>query len=93
MDKVLCSDEQIDVGQAAKILGLPYGRNTLFKKLRELGIFFKHRNEPKQEYVNKGYFKLREQWVEPNNHDGFVALKVLVTQPGLSFLNDTLNND
>ncbi len=47
MDKVLCSDEKIDVGQAAKILGLPYGCNTLFKKLCELSVFFKYRNEPK----------------------------------------------
>jgi phage antirepressor YoqD-like protein len=92
MDKVLCSDEQIDVGQAAKILGLPYGRNTLFRKLRELGIFFKYRNEPKQEYVNRGLFKLREKWIEPNNHDGFTVLKVLVTQPGLSFLAELLSN-
>ncbi len=93
MDKVLCSDEKIDVGQAAKILGLPYGRNTLFKKLRELGVFFKYRNEPKQEFINRGFFKLKEQWVEPNNHDGFVAVKVLVTQPGLSFINELIANN
>ena len=92
MDKILCSDEQIDVGQAAKILGLPYDRNTLFKKLRTLGVFFKYRNEPKQEYVNRGFFNLKEQWIDRNDHDGFIAMKVLVTQPGLSFLNDLLTN-
>jgi hypothetical protein len=36
---------------------------------------------------------MREQWVEPNNHDGFIALKVLVTQPGLSFINELLANN
>lgn len=33
------------MGQAAKILGLPHGRNILFQKLRERGVFFKAKNE------------------------------------------------
>lgn len=93
MEKVLHCGERIDVGQAAKILDLPYGRNTLFKKLREKGVFFKFRNEPKQEYIDKGYFKLKEQWIDRSNHEGFLVLKVLVTQSGLSFLNDLLNHN
>lgn len=86
MDMVLDADEQIDIGQAAKILELPFGRNTLFQKLREKGIFFKNRNEPKQEYVERKYFSLKEKYIERNNHDGFVVIKVLVTQKGLEFL-------
>lgn len=31
------SEGKVDIGQAAKILGLPFGRTTLFKKLREAG--------------------------------------------------------
>lgn len=88
MEKVLDSDERIDIGQSAKILELPFGRNTLFKKLREMGIFFKNKNEPKQEYVQRGYFVLKEKWIDYNNHDGFTVLKVLVTQKGLEFLAD-----
>lgn len=87
MDRVLDTDEKIDVGQAAKILQLPFGRNTLFMELRKKGVFFANRNEPKQQYVNAGYFQLREQYIERNNHDGFVVVKVLVTQKGLSFLS------
>lgn len=86
MDMVLDADEQIDIGQAAKILELPFGRNTLFQKLREKGIFFKNRNEPKQEYVERKYFSLKEKYIERNSHDGFVVIKVLVTQKGLEFL-------
>lgn len=51
------AEGKVDIGQAAKILGLPFGRNTLFKKLKEKGILFK-RNEPKQKYVDAGYFEL-----------------------------------
>lgn len=86
MDKVLDADEKIDIGQAAKILELPFGRNTMFEKLREMGIFFKNRNEPKQIYIEKGYFQLKEKFIERSNHEGFVVIKVLVTQKGLEFL-------
>lgn len=86
MEKVLDADEKIDIGQSAKILNLPFGRNTLFQKLREMGVFFKNKNEPKQEYVKRGYFVLKEKWIDRNNHDGFMVLKVLVTQKGLEFL-------
>lgn len=86
MEKVLDADERIDIGQSAKILNLPFGRNTLFQKLRDMGVFFKNKNEPKQEYVKRGYFVLREKWIDRNNHDGFMVLKVLVTQKGLEFL-------
>lgn len=86
MDKVMDSDQKIDIGQAAKILQLPFGRNTLFNKLREKGVFFKNRNEPKQEYVERGYFELKEKWIDRDNHDGFMVVKVLVTQRGLDFI-------
>lgn len=29
---------------------------------------------------------LKEKWIDRNNHDGFMVLKVLVTQKGLEFL-------
>ncbi|WP_082986899.1 MULTISPECIES: phage antirepressor [Butyricimonas] len=86
MDKVMDSDQKIDVGQAAKILQLPFGRNTLFQKLREKGVFFSNRNEPKQEYIKRGYFELKEKWIDRDNHDGFMVVKVLVTQKGLDFI-------
>lgn len=86
MDRVLDTDQKMDVGQAAKILNLPFGRNTLFQKLREKGVFFINRNEPKQEYISRGYFELKEKFIERNNHDGFTVIKVLVTQKGLDFI-------
>lgn len=86
MEKVLDADERIDIGQACKILELPYGRNTFFKELRERGIFFKERNEPKQEYVKRGYFVMKEKWIDRNQHDSFCVIKVLVTQKGLAWL-------
>lgn len=93
MDKVLDCGEKIDIGQAAKILKLPFGRNTLFLKLREKGIFFQNRNEPKQQYINQGYFEVFEQFIARSNHDGFMVVKVLVTQKGLSFINKAFQGE
>lgn len=86
MDRVLDTGKNIDVGQAAKILDLPFGRNTLFKKLKAKGIFFKDRNEPMQPYIDRGYFLMKEKQIERENHDSFVVIKTLVTQKGLEFV-------
>lgn len=67
-DKAFAMEGKCDIGQAAKILGLPFGRNTLFKKLRELGVFFANRNEPKQKYIDAGYFEMKEKPVPRENH-------------------------
>lgn len=91
VEKCFDQDEKIDIGQAAKILELPYGRNTLFKKLREMGIFFGSKNEPKQEFIKRGYFLLKQKWIERNEHDSFCITKVLVTQRGLAYLSAKLN--
>ncbi len=87
VDRVIASEDMIDIGQCAKILELSFGRNTLFAKLRENGIFFKNRNEPKQNFIDRGFFKLKEQFIETQNHGTKTVVKVLVTQKGLGFLS------
>ena len=84
LDQITADDRLVDMGQAAKILGLDFGRNTLFSYLRFKGIFFKNRNEPKQSYINQGYFEVKEEWIEDK---GYLAVKVYVTQKGLDFLS------
>ena len=86
-DKAFDTTGKVDIGQAAKILDLGYGRNILFDKLRCYGIFFSNRNEPKQKYINAGYFELKEIFIQRGSHPGFTTTKVLVTQKGLAFIN------
>lgn len=81
------TDDKVDIGMAAKILKLGFGRNTLFQKLRQVGVFFSNRNEPKQRFVNAGYFEMKEKFIERNSHPGFVVTKILVTQKGLAYIN------
>ncbi|WP_395073819.1 phage antirepressor KilAC domain-containing protein [Flavobacterium sp.] len=87
IDRVIISEDTVDIGQCSKILELNFGRNTLFKELRERGVFFKNRNEPKQNFVERGYFKLKEQFIETHNHGTKTIIKVLVTQRGLGYLS------
>lgn len=87
-DRVLEHDNQmVDIGQAAKLLKLPFGRNTFFTRLRKDGIFFKSRNEPKQEYIDRGYFDVRKVDIPRENHKDFTVLKVLTTPKGLYWLS------
>lgn len=65
VDRAVDMGHLTDIGQAAKILKLPFGRNTLFKKLQEKGVFFKGRNEPKQEYIQRGLFWLSKTFEIP----------------------------
>lgn len=92
IDRVIVSKDMIDIGQCSKILDLNFGRNTLFRELRERGVFFKNRNEPKQILVEKGYFKLKEQFVETKDHGTKIIIKVLVTQRGLGYLSTIFNS-
>lgn len=94
VDKVIETvQEKTDIGQAAKLLRLPYGRNRLFAVLREKGIFFKNRNEPKQEYIDRGYFEMKQKVIERISHPDFMVMKVLVTQKGLVWLDKILCGD
>jgi prophage antirepressor-like protein len=82
------SDSEVDIGEAAKILQLGFGRNTLFKKLREDGILMAN-NDPKQKYIDAGYFRLTQ--LDPidmgEGKPPLIKNKVLVKQKGLAFLN------
>lgn len=86
LDQVFKSDSLIAMSQVAKILGLDFGRNTLYKRLREKGVLFKSTNEPKQVYVNKGYFKLKENTFTNSEGETKVTLQTFATQKGLAYI-------
>lgn len=96
-DAAFKAEGNVDIGQAAKILGLPFGRNTLFKKLREKGVLFGSRNEPKQKFIDAGYFKLTElPPIKRESHPDLIVMKCICTQKGLAYINTlfggSLNN-
>lgn len=87
-DAAFKAEGKVDIGQAAKILGLPFGRNTLFKKLKEAGVFFTNRNEPKQRYIEAGYFELSQlPPIKRTNLPDLIVMKCICTQKGLAYIN------
>lgn len=82
------AEGKVDIGQAAKILNLGFGRNTLFKKLKEVGVFFKDRNEPKQKYIDAGYFEMTLlPPIHRDSHPDILYQKVLCNPKGLAYIN------
>lgn len=84
-DAVMGSEDLISIGEAAKVLGLPFGRTTLFRKLREKKILMAN-NVPYQEYVDRGYFRVIEsKWNHPESGE-HITLTTRVFQVGLDYL-------
>lgn len=82
------AEGKVDIGQAAKILNLGFGRNTLFKKLKEVGVFFKDRNEPKQKYIDAGYYEMTLlPPIHRDSHPDILYQKVLCKPKGLAYIN------
>lgn len=82
------AEGKVDIGQAAKILNLGFGRSTLFKKLKEVGVFFKDRNEPKQKYIDAGYFEMTLlPPIHRDSHPDILYQKVLCKPKGLAYIN------
>lgn len=87
------SDTLVSISQAAKILKLPFGRNTLFRKLRESGIFFASKNEPKQKYVDADYFRMTEGNPIETSKGLMIPVTVYCTQKGLAYINLKFGNN
>lgn len=81
VDVVFNSDDLLTGAQVCKLLNLSYGNKTLYKNLREKGLFFKNRNEPKQLFVDKGYFRMKEVLIKDK-----VRIQTYFTQKGLGYI-------
>lgn len=79
------SDHLLDMNAALKLVAGGH-RTTFMCKLREKKVLLLN-NTPAQEYLDRGYFKLKESiWENPETGKVHVSLKTMVTQKGLDFL-------
>ena len=77
--RVSVSSELVDVESFAKAIGLKnYGRNNMFKYLREAG-YINYKNMPYQQYINIGLFKVVEK---ESKRDGRLYFQTLLTGKG-----------
>lgn len=62
-NQIAVSENSLLVREVAKIAskrGIIIGEKRLWNKLREWGLVFRNSTEPKQEYVDRGYFEVAE---------------------------------
>jgi anti-repressor protein len=89
-DTVTESGSICSMAVAAQVASLPFGRNTLFVKLRELGVLIscgERYNLPKQEFIERGYFTVKENSFEhPTTGETLIKFTTYVTQRGIDWL-------
>lgn len=91
-DAVTDSTDAVDLGTAAKVLNLGFGRTTLFEKLRDNKILMKN-NQPFQRYIDGGWFRVIEtSWTHPSG-DTHVNFKTVVYQKGLDGIRKLLSTE
>lgn len=83
------SKDAIPMAQVAKVLDMGIGRNKLFAFLRENGVL-RSNNEPYQEYIDKGWFRVVEQKFTTPDGETRINIKTLVYQKGMNGINRML---
>jgi anti-repressor protein len=89
-DAVIESTDAIDLGTAAKVLNLGYGRTTLFQKLRDAKVLMS-KNQPYQNYIDDGLFRVVEVRFDKPDGTTHIYIKTLVFQKGLDFIRKKLS--
>jgi len=84
---VMETEDWSEMSTVAKLLARPgFGRNNIFALLRERGVL-RYNREPYQSYVERGYFKVVEQyWDNPVTDERVISKKTVVSQRGIDFI-------
>ncbi|AKC02729.1 antirepressor [Bacillus phage Stills] len=85
-DRYIDSEGTYCIRDVGKILG--YGQKEFFALLRENEILYKHRNVPKQQFVDSGYFELK---TGSGVHSEKTYIQSRITTKGLDWLSKKFN--
>jgi phage antirepressor YoqD-like protein len=90
-DEVTESKDVLDFAAVAKVLNKKdFGRNRLLDFLRNKGVL-RQSNEPYQQYVDRGWFKIVEtKWTDKNGNTK-INIKTVVFQKGVDGIRKILN--
>lgn len=89
-DCVTGSNDTIDMSEVAKVLNCGMGRNKIFKLLRDRNIL-NGNNQPYQQFVDRGYFRIIESKFTQEDRTVRINLKTVVFQKGLEFIKGVVN--
>ena len=88
----MASEKSLLVRELAKLAskkGIGIGEKRLFQKLREWKMILANKNEPYQEYIDRGYFEIA-QGVRQVNGQSKSWLTIRITPKGQAFIIDKL---
>jgi phage antirepressor YoqD-like protein len=88
-DAVMASDDVTQLAVACQVLEFPFGRNTLFQRLRNKGVLIsggERHNLPKQRYIEQGLFTVKESSYLDEDKQVHVRFTTYATQKGLDWL-------
>lgn len=89
-EAVATAANTLSMGEAAKWLKIKgMGRNLLCERLRNDGIFSR-KNEPKQQYLDAGYFEVKAQTFAAGSKEQRVGCTPRVTSKGVEWLQKRL---
>ncbi|MCJ8008938.1 BRO family protein [Lederbergia wuyishanensis] len=91
----MTSDKSLLVREVAKLCsknGIITGERRLWQKLREWKLVFANKNEPYQEYIDRGYFEIA-QGVKGSSKGAFTWLTTRVTPKGQSYIINRLKKE
>lgn len=90
-DDVTGSTDTIEMKEVAKVLNCEMGRNKLFEFLRNRKVLDRN-NQPYQQYVDNGYFRVIESKFTTPDGDIKINLKTVVFQKGLAYIRNLLKD-
>lgn len=94
-ESCMASEKSLLVREVAKLIskqGILIGERRLYQKLREWKLIFQGKNEPYQEYVDRGYFEI-SQGVKENSKGSFTWLTMRVTPKGQAYIINRLKKE
>ncbi|WP_405103148.1 phage antirepressor KilAC domain-containing protein [Oceanobacillus sp. FSL H7-0719] len=91
----MTSEKSLLVRELAKLCtkqGIVTGEKRLWQTLRDWGLVFKNKNEPYQEYVERGYFEV-SQGVKETSKGSFTWLTMRVKPKGQVYIINRLKKE
>jgi anti-repressor protein len=94
-ESCMASDRSLLVRELAKLVskqGILIGERRLYQKLRDWRLIFLAKNEPYQEYVDRGYFEIN-QGVRESTKGTFTYLTMRITPKGQAYIINRLKKE
>ena len=88
------SKDLLTIGEFSRLVddeNIPVGRNRLFKWMRDKG-YLRQNNEPYQQYIDSGYFKVKEG-AKQNQYGSKLFTVTLITGKGQIYFAEKLRNE